>query len=70
MYRAELTEYGKKVKTELIKIDKNQEWLIDQIKSKLPNSYVDGSVLNKVFKGQIKNSKLIPVINEILNFHF
>lgn len=69
MYRNELTEYGKKVKTELISINKNQEWLICEIKRKLPDSYVDGSILNKIFKGQIKDSKLIPAIDEILNFH-
>ena len=65
----ELTEYGKKVKTELININKNQEWLISEMKHKLPNAYIDSSILNKILKGQIKNSKLVPIINEILKFN-
>lgn len=65
--KKELTSYGKKVKKKLIDLNKTQTWLIEEIKKELPTCYVDGSLLNKIFVGDVADSNIIPVINAILN---
>ena len=62
-----LTEYGKKVKIKLLDVGKTQEWLIEEIKKNKPELYVDASVLRKIFTGEIKQSNITPVVNEILS---
>lgn len=66
MNKKVITDYGKRVKMRLVDLNVTQGWLIEKIKQLSPNSYVDGSVLNKIFVGEIKESKLIPLINSIL----
>lgn len=61
-----LTEYGIKIKTELLRQGKTQNWLIDEIKQKT-DKYVDTSNLYKLMTGQIANSEISGAINEILN---
>ena len=65
--KKELTVYGKRVKKKLIDIDRTQTWLIEKIKEELPTCYVDGSLLNKIFVGDVVESNIIPVINKILS---
>lgn len=58
-------EFGKTVKKKLVDIDKSQEWLIDQVKSKT-GLFFDSSYLYKILTGQ-RNAPLIKqAINEIL----
>lgn len=66
MSKRALTSYGLTVKSKLLELNETQEWLISEIKKKLPDSYVDGSILYKIFIGEVSKSKIIPVINEIL----
>lgn len=66
MSKRALTEYGKTVKGKLVELNETQEWLVGEIKKLLPESYVDSSLLNKVFVGDVNNSKIIPAINKIL----
>lgn len=61
-----LSEYGLKVKNELLLRGLTQNWLINEIKKVAPDVYVDSSVITKLFNGQIKKSRLISVIDEIL----
>ena len=63
----ELTNYGKEVKKKLVEHNMTQEELIKKIKTVLPNRYVDGSLLNKIFSGVVKDSAIIPIINNILD---
>lgn len=53
------------MKKKLVDIDKSQEWLIDQVKSKT-GLFFDSSYLYKILTGQ-RNAPLIKqAINEIL----
>lgn len=69
MQKKPLTEYGKRVKSKLIDLNMTQEWLVSEIKKHMPDSYVDSSLLNKIFVGEVKESRIIPVINEILQLN-
>lgn len=62
-----LSEYGLKVKSELLSRGLTQNWLINEIKKAEPDMYVDSAVITKLFNGQIKKSKVISVINDILH---
>lgn len=62
-----LTEYGIRIKTELMLRGKTQEWLIAEIKKLLPDKYVDSSNLWKILHGKLNSIEIINAINEILN---
>lgn len=66
MKKKAITDYGRKVKGKLLDLNMTQEWLVGEIKKRLPDAYVDSSLLNKIFVGDVKKSRIIPVINEIL----
>ena len=59
------SDFGKKVKTKLIEIDKTQEWLIAEVK-KDTGLFVDSSYLNRILTGRNNNTKIITSIKKIL----
>ena len=61
-----MSEFGKKVKKALIDMDKNQAWLIEQIKAKT-GLYFDGSYMHKTLTGKYENSVIVDAICSILN---
>lgn len=65
MSRCELCEFGVEVKTKLIEINKNQTWLIEEVR-KETGMYVDTGYLNKIFTGKRKAPKIRDAITKIL----
>ena len=61
-----VSEWGMKVKTELIKRGVTQNWLINEIKAVEPGSSIDTSLMTKLLTGQPKKSKYHGIINNIL----
>lgn len=61
-----LSDYGLKIKSELLTRGLTQSWLITEIKKVEPNAYVDSSVITKLLNGQIKRSRITGIINNIL----
>ena len=62
---AKLTEFGKSVKIRLIEMDKDQPWLVDQVKGKT-GLYFDGPYLWKILVGKLKTPSIVKAICEIL----
>ncbi len=62
-----LTEYGVEVKVKLMKLNKTQKWLIEEVKKLLPETYLDSSNLYKIMTGEIKSIKIETAINQVLN---
>ncbi len=62
-----LTEYGVAVKVKLMKLNKTQKWLIEEVKKLLPETYLDSSNLYKIMTGEIKSIKIETAINQVLN---
>ena len=62
-----LTEYGVEVKVKLMKLNKTQKWLIEEVKKLLPETYLDSSNLYKIMTGEIKSIKIETAINRVLN---
>ncbi len=62
-----LTKYGVEVKVKLIKLNKTQKWLIEEVKKLLPETYLDSSNLYKIMTGEIKSIKIETAINQVLN---
>jgi hypothetical protein len=62
-----LTEYGIAVNVELMKAQKTQTWLIDELKKRYPDKYIDTSILYKVLTGQVSSAFIVDGINSILN---
>ena len=54
-----LTEYGVEVKVRLVKLNKTQKWLIEEVKKLLPETYLDTSNLYKIMTGEMKSLTLI-----------
>ena len=63
-----MSEFGKKVKKALIDKDKNQAWLIEQIKAKT-GLYFDSSYMHKILSGKYENPTIIDAICSILNIN-
>ena len=61
-----MSNFGKKVKKALIDIDKNQAWLIEEIKAKT-GLYFDSSYMHKILSGKNKNPTIVGAICSILN---
>jgi hypothetical protein len=61
-----MTEFGKKIKIALIDLEKNQNWLIEQVREKT-GLYFDSSYLFKIMSGTKNSPKIINAIKEILN---
>lgn len=62
-----LTEYGLEVNLTLMQQQKKQSWLIDALRNKYPDKYIDSSIMYKVLTGQITKSWVYEGISEILN---
>ena len=60
-----LTEFGRRVKTRLIELDKNQSWLVEQVKAKT-GLYFDNPYLCRVLSGTLKSPKILAAIRETL----
>jgi hypothetical protein len=47
-----LSDFGKSVKIRLIELEKDQTWLIEQVKERT-GDYFDGSYLHKILSGKL-----------------
>ena len=65
-----LTDFGIAVKTELMRKNKTQHWLMEKIKERDNTLYVDSSVMYKILTGEIKKSKIKDHIKAILNIEY
>lgn len=63
---AKLCTFGKEIKKKLVDIDKNQEWLITQVR-KDTGLYFDSSYLYKIIVGNISTPKIVDSIRKILD---
>ena len=62
---SKLCDFGKEVKKRLVDIDKNQEWLIAQVKADT-SLYFDSAYLYKILVGKIATPKIVSSIRKIL----
>ncbi len=62
----QLTDFGIAVKTELLRKNKTQLWLVSEIKERDKTLYVDPSAINKVLTGKVRSGKIKRLIEEIL----
>ena len=60
-----MTDFDKKVKRALLDKDKNQKWLIEEVRNNT-GLYFDRSYYCKIVNGEIKNPKIINAICEVL----
>ena len=61
-----LCSFGKEIKKRLVDIDKNQEWLIAQVKADT-GLYFDSSYLYKVLTGTIATPSIVSSICRIID---
>lgn len=64
-----ICSYGTKIKMCLIESNKEQNWLIDEVKS-LTGLYFDSSYLYKIMAGKIKTPTIIAAINQVLGIEY
>ena len=63
---AQFTAFGKEIAKRLIDIDKDQLWLIDEVRKKT-GLYFDSSYLHKIRTGKLATPKVVAAIREILD---
>ena len=63
---SKFTDFGLAVKTELLRMGKEQKWLEEEVSEKT-GLYVDGGYMYKILTGQRNAPKIVVAIREILN---
>lgn len=66
MNQSKFTDFGLCVKTELLRMGKEQKWLEEAVSEKT-GLYVDGGYIYKILTGQRNAPKIVEAICEILN---
>lgn len=61
-----VSDFGMEVKLELMKRNKTQNWLIEEIKKLNPTMFIDSSILYKVLTGQVRSGKIVDSVKTIL----
>ena len=61
-----VSEFGKQIKIRLVELDKNQTWLIEQVKQQT-GLYCDSSYIYKIMTGKIATPSIVQAIREILD---
>ena len=61
-----LCKFGISIKKKLVDIDKNQEWLINQVHQQT-GLYFDSSYMHKILTGKLTTPKIVQAICEILD---
>lgn len=64
--KSKFSDFGLSVKTELLRIGKEQKWLEEAITEKT-GLFVDNSYMYKILTGQRNAPKVVSAIREILN---
>ena len=62
---ANTSDFGKEVKIRLVEMEKNQAWLIEQVKEKT-GLYFDSGYLWRINNGSLATPKVVEAIREIL----
>lgn len=65
--QSKFTDFGLCVKTELLRMGKEQKWLEEAVSEKT-GLYVDSGYMYKILTGQRSAPKIVAAIREILNF--
>jgi hypothetical protein len=60
------SEFGKTIKKRLIDLDKNQNWLIEEIRRETGGMFIDSSYLQKILNGNRSPQKIVDAICRIL----
>ena len=66
MNLSKFSDFGLRVKVELLRNGKEQKWLEEAVAEKT-GLFVDGSYMYKVLTGQRNAPKIVAAIREILN---
>lgn len=61
-----LSDFGRAIKIKLIETNHTQNWLISMLKVRLPNNYIDGSLIYKILVGDVSRGKVVDEIKNIL----
>ena len=69
MLKVPLTPFGKEIKKKLIDMERNQGWLIAQVKEKT-GLYFDSSYLFKVMAGKKCTPKIVAAITDVLGISY
>lgn len=63
---SKISDFGLRVKTELLKTGRTQKWLEEEI-TKKTGLYVDSGYMHKILTGQRNAPKIVEAICDILN---
>ena len=66
MSTKEITEIGKKLKIALIRQNKSQKWFIGYLKERLPDMYIDSSIIHKIMVGEVSSGKIYDEISSFI----
>lgn len=58
--------FGKRIKKKLIDLDRNQNWLMEQVRERTGGMFIDSAYLQKILSGERSPQKIVDSICEIL----
>ena len=59
-------EYSRQAEKRMRELGLNYSSLAFEVKKLMPDSYVDGALIKRILGGNVKQSSLIPAINQVL----
>ena len=68
MSKHSLTPFGKDIKRRLVDLDRQQSWLIGEVKART-GLYFDSSYMYKIQTGQLTTPSIVSTICEVLSIH-
>lgn len=63
---SKITPFGRDIMRRLIDIEKNQKWLIGEVRERT-GLYFDDSYMHKIKTGRLSTPKIVQAIREILS---
>ena len=59
------SDFGRSIKKKLVENNKNQNWLLDELRKRLPDMYIDSSLIHKIIVGEVSSGRVVEEIHNI-----
>nr|DAZ47594.1 MAG TPA: hypothetical protein [Caudoviricetes sp.] len=63
----EITDVGKALKIRLIRENQSQKSFIEYLRGRLPDMYIDSSILHKIIVGEVNSGRVFDEVSKYIS---
>ena len=63
----EITDVGKALKIRLIRENQSQKSFIEYLRGRLPDMYIDSSILHKIIVGEVNSGRVFDEVSKFIS---